>query len=114
MSTGCRIWHNPKCSKSRQTLKLLEDRGIEHTVYKYLEEKPTAADIEQVITKLGIEPRQLLRKSEASYKSRNLEDKNSDLITAMVSDPILIERPIVVTTEAARVGRPPERVLEIL
>ncbi len=111
------IWHNPRCSKSRETLKLLEDKGIQPEIYLYLDEQPTSADIKAVLTKLAIEPRALLRSSEEAYKANNLKDttlSDDQIIEAMVAHPKLIQRPIVLKDSQARLGRPPELVLEIL
>ncbi len=111
------IWHNPRCSKSRETLTLLEDKGITPEVYLYLEDAPNAAQIQDVLSKLGITARELLRNSEDAYKEQNLKDKTlSDdaLIAAMVATPKLIQRPIVINGDQARLGRPPEAVNEIL
>lgn len=111
------IWHNPRCSKSRETLKLLEDKGVEPQVYLYLEEQPSAEQITDVLAKLGITARELLRNSEDAYKEQNLKDKtlsDDQLISAMVNTPKLIQRPIVVNGKQARLGRPPESVLEIV
>lgn len=111
------IYHNPRCSKSRQMLTLLQNKGIEPTVIEYLKETPDAAELKSVITKLGITPRALLRTKEADYKEQGLNDSSlsdDDIIKAMISFPKLIERPIVITDEQARIGRPPEQVLEIL
>jgi len=111
------IWHNPRCSKSRETLALLEENNITPDIYLYLEEKPSAEEIKAVIAKLGITPRQLLRNSEDAYKQQNLKDKSledSALISAMVNEPKLIQRPIVINGNDARLGRPPEDVLEII
>lgn len=111
------IWHNPRCSKSRETLALLEENNITPDVYLYLEEKPSAKEIKEVIAKLNITPRQLLRNSEDAYKQQNLKDKSLEdnaLISAMVNEPKLIQRPIVINGNDARLGRPPEDVLEII
>ncbi len=111
------IYHNPRCSKSRQTLALLEERGIEPEIVKYLEETPSADQLKAVLAKLGISARDLLRKKEAEYKEAGLDDEslNDDQVIAkMVEFPRVIERPIVVKGEQARIGRPPESVLEIL
>lgn len=109
------IWHNPRCSKSRATLALLEQRGIEPAVVHYLEQPPTAAELRGVIEKLGIEARALIRRSEQPYKDLGLADAGTDeLIAAMVEHPILIERPVVIHGHRAALGRPPEQVLEIL
>lgn len=111
------IWHNPRCSKSRETLALLEQNNISPSIYLYLEERPNAQAIKAVLKKLDITPRQLLRNSEEAYKTQNLKDKTlSDdvLIKAMVDEPKLIQRPIVINGDQARLGRPPEDVLEIV
>ena len=111
------IYHNPRCSKSRQTLALLQQQGIEPSVIEYLKDVPSAADIESLLSKLGISPRELLRTKEDAYKEHNLGDaslSDADIIRAMVASPKLIERPIVVNGDQARIGRPPEQVLEII
>ena len=111
------IYHNPRCSKSRQTLALLREQGVEPTVVEYLKEPPTEATIRQVIKKLGVEPIEIMRRGEKLFKELGLADQADDgeaMIAAMVANPILIERPIVVNGKRAAIGRPPERVLEIL
>jgi len=111
------IYHNPRCSKSRQTLALLEENGVQADIVEYLKTPPTAADLATVIEQLGFSARQLLRKGEAVYKELNLKDESlSDehLIQAMCDNPKLIERPIVIHNGKAKIGRPPESVLEIL
>lgn len=111
------IFHNPRCSKSRQTLQLLESQGIEPNIRLYLEDSPNADEIKAILKKLGITPRELLRKGEDAYKENNLSNKDlSDdaLINAMVEFPKLIERPIVINGDQAKLGRPPEQVLEIV
>jgi arsenate reductase len=111
------IYHNPRCSKSRQTLALLEDSGVVPEVILYLETPPSAADLKQVLAKLGMAPRELMRKGEAEYKDNNLQDdslSDVDLLAAMVKFPKLIERPIVIKGDKAKIGRPPESVLELL
>lgn len=111
------IYHNPRCSKSRQTLALLEERGIEPAIVKYLEETPSADDLKAVLAKLGISARDLLRKKEAEYKEAGLDDmslNDDQVIAKMIEFPRLIERPIVIKGDAARIGRPPESVLEIV
>ena len=111
------IWHNPRCSKSRETLALLEDKGFEPEVFLYLNEQPNAQQISDILSKLGITARELLRNSEDAYKQQNLKDKtltDAQLIEAMVAEPKLIQRPIVVNGNQAKLGRPPEQVLEIL
>ncbi|MBT6136212.1 MAG: arsenate reductase (glutaredoxin) [Rhodospirillaceae bacterium] len=111
------IYHNPRCSKSRQTLDLLRGEGIEPTIIEYLQTPPDAATLGGILDKLDIEPRDLMRRKEAPYKELGLDDagkSRDDLIAAMVANPILIERPIVLSQGQARVGRPPEQVLEIV
>ena len=112
-----RIYHNPRCSKSRQTLQLLTDKGIEPEIILYLENTPDAAEIKALLTMLGLSARDLLRKGEDAYKANNLKDPALDddqLIAAMVQNPKLIERPIVVNNGKAALGRPPESVLDII
>jgi arsenate reductase len=109
------IWHNPRCSKSRQTLALVEEKGPV-TIRKYLDDAPSEAEIREVLELLNIPAIDLMRKGEAEFKERGLS-KASDpetLISAMVDAPKLIERPIVFANGKARIGRPPESVLEIL
>jgi arsenate reductase len=107
------IYHNPRCSKSRQTLALLEERGIEPQVVEYLDTPPDAATLRTVLDKLGLGPRDIMRRKEA--KEAGIADLDGDaLIEALVANPIAIERPIVVKGGKARLGRPPEQVLEIL
>lgn len=111
------IYHNPRCSKSRETLKLLQDRGLESEVVEYLQTPPDAAVLKGLLKKLGIGAKDLLRRGEEEYRRLGLAGKLDDeaaLVRAMVDHPILIERPIVVHGAKARLGRPPERVLEIL
>ena len=111
------IYHNPRCSKSRATLKLLEERGIAPEIVEYLKTPPDAATLDELLTKLGLEPRNLMRRKEAPYRENGLDDETltrEALIAAMVADPILIERPIVVSGGKAALGRPPEAVLDIL
>ena len=111
------LYHNPRCSKSRQALDLLRKRGVEPDVVLYLEDPPTKARLKELLKLLGIGPRELLRRGEDAYKSLKLADpgvSEAKLIEAMVENPILIERPIAVAGKRAMVGRPPERVLEVL
>lgn len=111
------IYHNPRCGKSRSTLELLRNRGVEPTIVEYLKTPPTAAELEGILEKLGLEPRDLIRKNEAAYKDAGLNDPALDraaLIAAMAANPILIERPIVLVNGKAALGRPPENVLAIL
>jgi arsenate reductase len=110
------IWHNPRCSKSRQTLALLEARGIKPKVVKYLDAPPSRAELEFVLEKLGMEPGELMRRREKIYKELNLKeiDDSEILLNAMLQHPKLIERPVVIRGEKVAVGRPPESVLDIL
>ena len=111
------IYHNPRCSKSRQTLKLLEDHGIEPVVVEYLDAPPSADELTEILLKLEVEPRDIMRKNESVYKEYELADASltdDALIAAMVGQPVLIERPIVVNGDKAAIGRPPSAVLEIL
>lgn len=111
------IYHNPRCSKSRQTLELLQARGIEPDVVLYLERSLTKKLLKDLLKKLRISARELLRRSEEEYKSLNLADANlgdDELLAAMIAHPKLIERPIVVRGDRACLGRPPENVLELL
>ena len=111
------IYHNPRCSKSRQTLALLEDRGVAPQVVHYLETPPDAATLERLLGLLGLGARDLMRRKEAPYKELGLAEPGlaeAELIRAMVENPILIERPIVVAGNRAALGRPPEAVLDIL
>ena len=111
------IYHNPRCSKSRQTLQILVDNGVEADVVLYLETPPSATQLKTLLAKLGISARDLLRKGEAAYKDGSLADttlSDAQLIAAMVAEPKLIERPIVVKGDRAVLGRPPENVLTLL
>lgn len=108
------IYHNPRCGKSRETLRLLEERGVAPVIVEYLKTPPSAAAMTAILAKLGLAARDLLRPREAREAGVDSSLPEDDLIRAMVANPIVIERPIVVTDTAARLGRPPERVLEIL
>ncbi len=111
------IYHNPRCSKSRATLELLRNRGIEPEIIEYLDNPPDKQGLQRLLVLLGMEPRELMRKHEAAYREAGLQDLSLDreqLIEVMVQHPILIERPIVVANGKAVIGRPPEKVLEIL
>lgn len=110
-----RIYHNPRCSKSRATLALLEERGIEAEVVEYLKTPPDAKRLKSLLGKLGIPALDLIRKNEKEWKESGLDASASekDLIALMVRHPILIERPIVEVDDRARIGRPPEQVLEL-
>ena len=111
------IYHNPRCSKSRQALQLLRDRGIEPEIVEYLKTPPSADEMDAVLAKLGIEPRALMRTKETAYREAGMADEGLSrrvLIDLMVANPIVIERPIVVNGARAALGRPPESVLSIL
>lgn len=115
--TDLKLYHNPRCSKSRGALELLQARGLTPDIVLYLETPPDAAQLRDLLTKLGIGPRQLLRSGEDDYKALNLADpslSDEQLIAAMVSHPKLIERPILVAGDKAVIGRPPENILELL
>ena len=111
------IYHNPRCSKSRQTLQLLVDNGVTPEIILYLETPPSAEDIKALLHKLAISPRELLRKGEDAYRENKLQDiklTDDELVAAMVAHPKLIERPIVVKGTKAVLGRPPENVLVLV
>ena len=111
------IYHNPRCSKSRETLKLIETRGLKPKIVDYLKTPPSAAELKAILKRLGLKPEELLRTGEPRYAELGLKDRHLDddaLIALMVANPILIERPIVVANGKAAIGRPPETVLEIL
>lgn len=111
------MWHNPRCRKSRETLALLEQRGADVEIRKYLETPPDAEELGRVLDLLEMEPRQLMRRKEAPYKELNLaagHHSRQELIAAMVANPILIERPVVISGNRAALGRPPENVLKLL
>ncbi len=111
------IFHNPRCSKSRQTLELLKAEGIEPQIIEYLKTPPDRATLKKIIKLLGLKPRELMRKKEAAYKEAGMDNEDLDddsLIGAMIKHPILIERPIVLANGKAAIGRPPESVLDIL
>lgn len=111
------IYHNPRCSKSRETLSLLRDQGVEPEIVEYLKDPPNAQVLSDLLTQLGLEPRALMRRKEAEYAELGLDDpalSREALIEAMVTHPKLIERPIVVKDGKAALGRPPQAVLEIL
>ncbi len=113
-----KIYHNPRCSKSRQTLQILQERGIEPEVVKYLETPPTEEELREIIRMLGLSSaRDLMRKKEKEYRELGLDDPaktEDELIRAMVEHPRLIERPVVIRDGKAALGRPPEKVIDIL
>ncbi|MDG2089855.1 MAG: arsenate reductase (glutaredoxin) [Gammaproteobacteria bacterium] len=111
------IYHNPRCSKSRQTLAILEENNIQAEVVLYLENVPSKKKLQELLQQLGKTPRDLLRKSEDAYKENGLSDttmSDDALLDAMLTEPKLIERPIVVSGSSAVLGRPPENVLELI
>lgn len=111
------IYHNPRCSKCRSALALLEERDLEIEIIEYLKTPPTEQELEGILAKLGMEPRDLMRRKEKLYKEKGLDNPELDraaLIRAMVENPILIERPIVLTGDKAAVGRPVENIAGIL
>ena len=115
--TDLTLYHNPRCSKSRAALQLLEERGLQPTVVLYLDTPPSAAQLREVLNKLGMPAHQLLRSGEDEYSELNLADSTLDedaLIAAMVAHPRLIERPILIAGDRAVIGRPPENILELL
>ena len=115
--TNVTIYHNPRCSKSREALRLLKERGVEPTVVQYLETPPPASEIKKLLSLLKKKPREIIRKNEDPYKNLGLENpevKDATLIQAMAKHPILIERPIVVSGAKAVIARPPETVLKII
>ncbi len=112
-----RIIHNPRCSKSRATLQLLKDHGHDPEIVLYLDTPPGAEELKSIVARLGIGPRDLMRKGEPEYQQQGLDNQglsDDELIAAMVATPMLIERPIVIANGKAAIGRPPERVLAIL
>jgi len=111
-----KIYHNPRCSKSRQTLALLQENGVEPEVVLYLDDAPTIDELKNLLTKLGISPMQLVRKGEAIWKEKfkGIELTDDEIIAAMIANPKLIERPIVVKNNKAVLGRAPENALELI
>ncbi|GLX13888.1 arsenate reductase [Pseudomonas straminea] len=115
--TDLTLYHNPRCSKSRAALQLLEERDLQPSVVLYLDNPPSAAQLREVLNKLGMPARQLLRSGEDEYRELNLADSALDedaLIEAMITHPRLIERPILIAGDRAVIGRPPENILELL
>ncbi len=111
------IYHNPRCGKSRQTLALLREKGVEPDIVEYLKTPPSAAALDRILKQLDMQPRELMRRKEKAYGEDSLADeslKRRELIRAMVENPILIERPIVLAGDKAALGRPPENALAIL
>ena len=117
MTSAVKIFHNPRCSKSRQTKQLLESSGVTPDTVEYLKQPPDYEELASVLDMLGLEPRELMRTHEKPYKENGLDNPDlgrEDLIRAMIANPILIERPIVIHDGKAVIGRPPEKALEIL
>lgn len=117
MSDRVVIYHNPRCSKSRATLQLLRERGIEPAIVDYQQTPPDTAELERILSLLGMEPRDLMRRKEDEFKAAGLDDPQltrAELVRALHAHPKLIERPIVLANGKAALGRPPELVLEIL
>ena len=111
------LLHNPRCSKSRATLQILEDNGVEPEIILYLDTPPDEDQLTSILDKLNMQARELMRKGQSEYKELGLDNENlseTELIAAMIKTPILIERPIVLANGKAAIGRPPESVLEIL
>lgn len=111
------LYHNPRCSKSRQALELLLGRNVAPEIVEYLKTPPSVAELERILLLLAMDPRALMRKKESVYKELGLDDKSLDrrsLVQTMVEHPILMERPIAVTSVRAALGRPPENVLDVL
>jgi len=112
-----KIYHNPRCSKSRQALQLLQEHDIEPEVVEYLNSPPDKTTLKKILEQLGLSPRDLMRRKENEYKENHLDDPaltDDQLIDAMLKHPRLIERPIVVTAKGVAIGRPPEKVLEVI
>ena len=111
-----KIYHNPRCSKSRQTLTLIEEAGVNPEIIEYLDTPPTEKELDEILKMLGIEPDELMRKKESLYKKLGLDQKilsRKEMIKVMIENPKLIERPIVVDGNKAILGRPPETVKEL-
>jgi len=110
------IYHNPRCSKSRATLALLQERGVEPEIIEYLKTPPSATELDRILTMLGMEPADLMRKGETAYKEhiQGQTLSRAEAISVMMSHPIVIERPIVLKGERAAIGRPPESVLNVV
>lgn len=110
------IWHNPRCSKSRNSMTLLEEKGVDAEVVKYLDTPPTKEEFKTLLSQLGMSARELMRTKEDIYKELNLKDETNEdkLIEAMVANPKLIERPIVIKDGKAAIGRPIENIVELI
>jgi arsenate reductase len=111
------IWHNPRCSKSRQTLDLLKSKGVEPTIREYLKMPPSRAEVEKLVAMVGGDPRELIRDGEAEFKAmkvRKADLTKTQIVDAIAAHPVLLQRPIVVKGARAALGRPPEAVLPLL
>ena len=111
------IWHNPRCSKSRQTLELLREKGVTPVIRDYLKKPPSKAEVETLIDMVGGDPAQLVRDGEAEFKAlkkKKADLSRADIVKAIAAHPVLLQRPIVVTAKRAAIGRPPEAVLPLL
>ncbi len=111
------LYHNPRCGKSREALRLLEARGIKPVIVEYLKTPPSATELKRILKLLGMKARGLLRSKEPAYKQAGLDDQSLDedkIVAAMIAHPILIERPILLANGKAALGRPPENILRIL
>jgi arsenate reductase len=111
------LWHNPRCSKSRETLALLRDKGVEPAIREYLKEPPSKAEVEALMEMVGGEPGALIRDGEAEFKAlgrKKADLGKADIVNAIVEHPVLLQRPVVVSGKRAAIGRPPEAVLAIL
>jgi len=111
-----KLYHNPRCSKSRQALVLLQEKGVDFEIREYLKDPLNSAEVKALLNDLPIIAHQLLRAKEAEYKDQNLtkDSSEADIVAAIVAAPRLLERPILVTDKGARIGRPTEQILEIL
>jgi len=117
MSDKVQIFYNPNCSKCRLTMDILNDKGVQTTVVEYLSTPPSTTELNEVLDLLGLDPRELMRKHETPYKENKLDNPDlsrEQLIKAMIDNPVFIERPIIINGNKATIGRPPERVLDIL
>lgn len=115
--SSTRIYLNPNCTKCRLSMQLLDDKGINPEITEYLNEPPSTDELNEILNLLSLQPRELMRKNEPPYKALNLADETLSreaLIQAMIDNPILIERPIVIHNGKATIGRPPEKILDIL
>lgn len=111
------IWHNPRCSKSRQTLDLLKSKGVEPRIREYLKEPPSKAEVEKLLDQVGGDAKELIRDGEAEFKTLKLKKADlsrADIVKAIVAHPVLLQRPVVVKGARAAIGRPPEAVLAVL